>query len=447
MWRSRIAFRARPIRARGRCDRLSRVPTRGDRRPLAQAAGENRRSGNPRRNALVHMDFGASLKDRKSAGDGRIRGTERSGCWGSNYERSLNHLLNRWGYRECHQPGTPDHGATAVTRTPLPRDQAMRKYFVFGVIFSSAVILEPFGASRAALAGEGPGSCDADIDNSGTIDGADLSIVLSAWGPCAAGAKCPSDLTGDGLVDGADLATLLANWGACEPRLGCDIETTWSTEFLIHGLSNTVWSTTIFDDGSGPALYAGGQFLFAAGGTQVNGVARWSGLHWTPLGDGVANGSVLAMAVHDDGSGPSLYVGGSFSQAGGIPTGGIARWDGQQWHPVGSGIAPGTVRAMTSTVIDGVPTLCVAVNTTSGGITSGSVIVWRVDRSGWTTIGSAMNGEIRALAVYGDSDSTYLYAGGSFSGTEQQSLLGIARVPLPLAGDWELVDGGINEGG
>ena len=72
MWRSGIAFRARPIRARGRCDRFSRVPTRGVESPLAQPAGETRREGNPRRKPLVHVDLGASVLEVPSAGDGRF---------------------------------------------------------------------------------------------------------------------------------------------------------------------------------------------------------------------------------------------------------------------------------------------------------------------------------------------------------------------------------------
>lgn len=50
----------------------------------------------------------------------------------------------------------------------------------------------------------------ADLDENGTVDAADLAILVGAWGPCA---SCAADLTGDGVVDGADLAELLAAWG------------------------------------------------------------------------------------------------------------------------------------------------------------------------------------------------------------------------------------------
>jgi len=48
-----------------------------------------------------------------------------------------------------------------------------------------------------------------DLDGNGIVDGADLTILLSAWGPCP---KCPADLDRNGTVDAADLAILLAAW-------------------------------------------------------------------------------------------------------------------------------------------------------------------------------------------------------------------------------------------
>lgn len=49
-----------------------------------------------------------------------------------------------------------------------------------------------------------------DLDLDGDVDGADLSLVLGAWGT----GPSDFDLNGDGLVDGADLGTVLANWDA-----------------------------------------------------------------------------------------------------------------------------------------------------------------------------------------------------------------------------------------
>jgi hypothetical protein len=59
-----------------------------------------------------------------------------------------------------------------------------------------------------------PQPCSGDVDNSGSVGGVDLAIVLTNWGTPSA--KYPgADTNGDGLVDGTDLATVLAGWGAC----------------------------------------------------------------------------------------------------------------------------------------------------------------------------------------------------------------------------------------
>jgi hypothetical protein len=57
-----------------------------------------------------------------------------------------------------------------------------------------------------------PPACPADVDRNGTIDGADLSALLQAWGPCS---NCAADIDRSGTVDGADLSALLQAWGGC----------------------------------------------------------------------------------------------------------------------------------------------------------------------------------------------------------------------------------------
>ncbi len=56
------------------------------------------------------------------------------------------------------------------------------------------------------------GACPADLDGNNVVDGADLAVMLTAWGACA---QCASDITGDGTVGGEDLAVLLGSWGDC----------------------------------------------------------------------------------------------------------------------------------------------------------------------------------------------------------------------------------------
>jgi hypothetical protein len=48
-----------------------------------------------------------------------------------------------------------------------------------------------------------------DFNGDGFVNGADLGLLLGAWGRCA---RCPEDLNGSGAVNGADLGLLLGYW-------------------------------------------------------------------------------------------------------------------------------------------------------------------------------------------------------------------------------------------
>lgn len=57
--------------------------------------------------------------------------------------------------------------------------------------------------------------CPGDLNSDGTVNGADIYVILGFWG--AANSFPVADINGDGVVNGADLATVLSNWGPC-PR-------------------------------------------------------------------------------------------------------------------------------------------------------------------------------------------------------------------------------------
>jgi len=97
----------------------------------------------------------------------------------------------------------------------------------------------------------------------------------------------------------------------------------WQPGFHVTDLDNEVLSMAVFDDGTGPNLYVGGYFE-AANDVVVNGIARWDGETWSALsgpsgtGMGDHDNEVFALAVFDDGLGPALYAGGYFQTAGGV---------------------------------------------------------------------------------------------------------------------------------
>ena len=81
----------------------------------------------------------------------------------------------------------------------------------------------------------------------------------------------------------------------------------------------------MFDDGSGPALYVGGDFT-TAGGVAANHIAKWDGSSWSPLGSGM-NFVVRALTVFDDGTGlAALYAGGAFASAFDSGDSYLAKW-------------------------------------------------------------------------------------------------------------------------
>ena len=65
---------------------------------------------------------------------------------------------------------------------------------------------------------EGPtdetSSCLGDLNDDGLVNGADLGLILGAWGICTT-PDCQGDLNGDGKVNGADLGLILGAWGFC----------------------------------------------------------------------------------------------------------------------------------------------------------------------------------------------------------------------------------------
>lgn len=78
---------------------------------------------------------------------------------------------------------------------------------------------------------------------------------------------------------------------------------------------------------------------------RVNNIARWNGGEWQSLGGGLTGKpqpvpndyffNEVTAALLQDGN---LYVGGSFTNAGGVSAKNIARWDGAQWWALGDGI-------------------------------------------------------------------------------------------------------------
>ena len=135
-------------------------------------------------------------------------------------------------------------------------------------------------------------------------------------------------------IDGVS-ASRIARWDGAEwSALGSGIAGS--------GVAVSIMTMTTFDDGTGPALYVGGQAFTTAGGQPANRVAKWDGTEWSNVGEGFAGGIVWKLVVHDDGDGEALYAFGTFTASGTTPLERMAKWNGTAWEPFGGG-ASGTV--------------------------------------------------------------------------------------------------------
>ncbi|MGD1917210.1 MAG: GC-type dockerin domain-anchored protein [Phycisphaerales bacterium] len=171
----------------------------------------------------------------------------------------------------------------------------------------------------------------------------------------------------------------------------------------------------------GEDLYVGGEFT-TVGGFTANGIARWDGTSWSSSGGLVSGGgAVRALAVFDDGTGPALYAG--RGQGVGGFSGGLFKWNGTSWSAV-SGLSSPSINAL-QVFDDGSgsgPALFIAGSFTSiSGTVYNDIVKW--DGSTLTALsgpsGTGSDGFILALEEFDPgitpfTSSTRLYAGGDF---------------------------------
>lgn len=208
----------------------------------------------------------------------------------------------------------------------------------------------------------------------------------------------------------------------------CTME--WSGRFFSpassgEGVNGIVHAMTIYDDGSGPALFAAGTFTLAGSAT-VEHIARWRN-GWTPLtGGGLTSAGdgrpvVSALCVFDDGSGPALYAGGSFVAAGGNPAPVLAKWNGQAWSAVTPPSPAGQINALidyNGELVAG-GEFCsegnnIAVLRNGAWVSLAGQGLWTPDDSCHDMTPNFRRSFVRALALHDNGDGVHLYAGGSF---------------------------------
>jgi hypothetical protein len=222
---------------------------------------------------------------------------------------------------------------------------------------------------------------------------------------------------------GGTLANRVARWsGSAWSTLGAGVTGTSSPSS--YGFS-TVRALTSFDDGNGLGLFAGGDFT-TAGGAPARGIAVWRNGAWSAVGGGiVGNGTIEALCVHDDGTGPALYAGGVFTTIGLVTTKGIARWDGATWSAVGGGVntynSYDGVYALASwdDGLGGGPTLFAGGSFTDASGVAGTRNLGSWNGTSWVPMGGqyfgGANNFVRTMLPFDDGSGSKLYVGGSFA--------------------------------
>ncbi len=260
----------------------------------------------------------------------------------------------------------------------------------------------------------------------------------AAWSPLGSGLssnECYAVASYDGeiyaggyfnLAGGVPGTAKLAKWnGSSWESLGAQLEL----------FSNQLWDLTTWDDGDGEALYIAGNYQNVGGVANASYIAKWDGATFSALGAPIGGAVPLIIFtsyVWDDGGGEALYVGGRFLSIDGVPANRVAKWDGESWSALGSGITgPGlstSVMSMAAFDDGSGEQLYVAGQTfdTAGGAPADRVARW--NGASWSPVGDGFaNGIVWGLEVFDDGNGEALYAFGTFTMSGSDTVSKVAK--------------------
>jgi hypothetical protein len=180
------------------------------------------------------------------------------------------------------------------------------------------------------------------------------------------------------------------------------------------------WSAMGTLDNYGSALQMHSGFLFVGGafthasGVVANHLARWNtgtGA-WEAVNSGL-NGNVLALGLNSVSGSPvpSLIIGGDFTTANGTSASHIVGYNldlGGPWYTLGTGVN-GSVKAILGGYVGGS-------FTSAGGVSTGGFALW--NGFNWQANGGFFNGQVYALANYFDqvTGTNQVVIGGNYPG-------------------------------
>jgi len=203
--------------------------------------------------------------------------------------------------------------------------------------------------------------------------------------------------------------------------------------------NDVIRAFAVFDDGNGPALFAGGTKLH-----------KWDGVTWTQIDTPIA-GTILALEVADlidFGDSPALYVGGSLVEPlyGPQP---LRRWDGTTWANLGPFNGPvHAMEAVGGELYVGGAFTTVDFKLGNGTPVNGFVVnhIAKIDflnPPNWEALGTGTNDTVNALAwgLYSSPPFDRLGVGGEFTAASGLAASGFAYWDLNApTGGWSAVN-------
>jgi hypothetical protein len=193
-------------------------------------------------------------------------------------------------------------------------------------------------------------------------------------------------------------------------------------------------------------LYVGGEFTDAGGVPAADRIAKWNGGNWSAVSSPasqIADGRVMAIAV----SGGRVYAGGSFKNAGGHANADhLAVWNGTSWQPFCDAVNPavpsfdGNVTSLQ--VIGQMLYVGGEFHDAAGVASADSLVACSLATGASTSMVSdpahPFSGPVYALAA---GDDGTLYAGGGFNNLENIDAADNVAF-LPPGGTWNAMGAG-----
>lgn len=177
-------------------------------------------------------------------------------------------------------------------------------------------------------------------------------------------------------------------------------------------------------------IFVGGNFT-SIDGVEASNIALWNGFEWSALGKGTDK-RVLAL----EWDGKILYVGGQFDYAGDRPRARVAQWQDGIWSDLGDPVSENFDGGQVNDIrMHGAEVLVAGTFKTIGKAAVYGVAAWK--GGFWTPMGGGFDGGVNALAVTDHG----IFAGGRFASTGNGTTVNsIARW---TGSDWEPLGSGL----